>query len=300
MKNEKATNNRFMKVCVTGLVMAATCMASALTVPTPSATKGTYTSSIRISWNAVSGATKYQVRYGTSSSYDSSYALKTLSGTALNLTGVTAGRTYYFWVCPYDRSGSRWYNKSKYASGYAQQASRLSLSASGSTSSITLSWSVSGTAPSSYRVFRSVINNYSYATLVASCSSGARRYVDTRVNDGVPYYYWLCYLRNGTWYRIGSVSGRRMSYALSNGGSSGSAYISGSSTLRYNSSAKYYLYVGGKKVSATWTRSGQATMQSKGSYGLLKATNKPNSTFKVTVHAKYNGRTYGKTVTITR
>lgn len=290
-----------LKALVAGFAAMVTCAVSALTVPTPTASKGTYTGSIKVSWNYVSGATKYQVRYGTSSSYSSSSALKTMTGTSLSVTGVTAGKTYYFWVCPYDSKGVRWYNSSKYASGYAKQSARVNFSGSGSTSCNTLTWSVSGTAPSSYRLYRSPINNYSYATQIATLGSGARRYSDTMAMSGATYYYWLCYQVNGTWYRVGSVAARRTTV---NGGSygngSGSAYISGATSLRSGSSAKYYLYVGGKKVSASWSKSGQATMQSKGTYGLLKATNRPNSTFKVTVRATYKGKSYTKTVTITR
>ena len=289
-----------IKTLAFSLVALVTSVASALTVPTPTASKGTYSGSIKISWYSVTGATKYQVRYSTSSSYSSSSALKTQTGTTLTVTGVTAGRTYYFWVCPYDKSGSRWYNTSKYASGYSRQSTRVTVSASSSTSYNRVSWSVSGSSPSAFRVYRSPINNYSYATHVATGGSSARSYTD-RSATGATYYYWVVYNLNGTWYRVGSVAARRTT--VNNGSyndGSGAAYISGSSSLRYGSSAKYYLYVGGKKVSATWSRSGQATMQSKGSYGLLKATNKPISTFSVTVRATYKGRTYSKSVKITR
>lgn len=293
--NRKTNKNGIVKSLAFGVVALVTCAASALTVPTPTASKGTYTSSIKVSWGAVTGATKYQVRYGTSSSYSSSVALKTLTGRTLTLTGVTAGRTYYFWVCPFDSKGVRWYNTSRYAYGYAQKPTQVKLSGSGSTSCNTITWTVSGTVPSAYRLYRSPVNIYSCATLVATLSSSARRYSDTKAMSGATYYYWLSYKLNGTWYRVGSVSARRTT-----SGSGSGAYISGATSLKAGSSTKYYLYVGGKKVSASWSRSGQATMQSHGTYGLLKATNRPNTTFKVTVRATYKGKTYTKMVTITR
>ena len=90
------------------------------------------------------------------------------------------------------------------------------------------------------------------------------------------------------------------------GGSSGTKgyYISGPTKLAYGRTANYYLYYNGKKVtsaSVAWSRSGLCTMSDKGSYGMLRASNRPvGSTNKVTVRFKYKGFSGSKSVTITR
>ena len=87
-------------------------------------------------------------------------------------------------------------------------------------------------------------------------------------------------------------------------GNSGGYFISGPSSVKYLGTASYYLYHNNQKItssSVSWSRSGQCTMSDKGSYGYLKATNKPTgSSMKVTVIVKYNGFHGTKTVTITR
>lgn len=207
---------------------------SAMNTPsTLTASRGTYSEFVYISWSSVSGAQGYRIKRSTSPNYSTATTLKDVSSSVGGLYdySAAAGRTYYYWVLPSD-GAYWWYTANKYAQGY-----RASASTSSSTGSSTSAYS-----------------NY-----------------------------------NGN---------------TSANGNSGGCSISGNNTLRAGKSAKYYLYVGGKKVtskSVAWSRSGLATMQDKGSYGLLKATTiKPATTNKVTVRADYSGRHAQKTVTITR
>lgn len=69
-----------------------------ISAPSSLSAYATSESSISLSWSYVSGATYYKVYYGTSNSsyyakcYDSYY------DTSAQITGLSAGTTYYFWV----------------------------------------------------------------------------------------------------------------------------------------------------------------------------------------------------------
>lgn len=274
-------------VCL-GVAMPLT--ANALTVPTPTASYGTYTSYIKVTWSSVSGATKgYYIKRSTSSNYSSATTIATASKSSCTYydSSAVAGRVYYYWVCPHDGETS-YYNTSKYAQGL-RATSKQSYSITGSTSVnigslITLTFS----GPT--------------ATWRTSSSCGALTQTSGKnvILRGMSLGTVTVYATyNGTTYsKTITVT------AASGGGGGGSAYISGSTSLRYLGSANYYLYVGGKKVTANsvaWTCSGRATMSDKGYYGLLKATIRPaTSTEKVKAIAKYSGRSYSKQVTISR
>jgi hypothetical protein len=89
-----------------------------LTVPEPTASKGTYTSYVKVSWDSVSGAVKYILKRSTTESYDSATNLATVTSTSYNDSSAEVGRKYYYWVCPVNSSGTGYYNKSRYDYGY--------------------------------------------------------------------------------------------------------------------------------------------------------------------------------------
>jgi hypothetical protein len=89
-----------------------------LTIPQPTASKGTYTGYVKISWDSVSGAAKYIIKRGTTSTYSSAMDLATVTSTSYNDSSAIAGQTYYYWVCPVNSSGTGYYNTTKYDTGY--------------------------------------------------------------------------------------------------------------------------------------------------------------------------------------
>lgn len=75
---------------------------------TPSSVKATKHSStsVQISWSAVSNASSYYVFYSTSSSFSSSSTYVTVSSASTIITGLSAKRTYYFWIAAVNSTGS--------------------------------------------------------------------------------------------------------------------------------------------------------------------------------------------------
>ena len=84
-----------------------------------SASDGTYTDKVYVSWSASSGATSYTVYRSTSSSGTKSSLVSTAS-TSWNDTTATAGTTYYYWVKASNSAGTSGY--SSYDTGYRASA----------------------------------------------------------------------------------------------------------------------------------------------------------------------------------
>ena len=86
------------------------------------------------------------------------------------------------------------------------------------------------------------------------------------------------------------------------GGGGSDYYISGSSSLRYGSTAKYSLYYNGSKLSnVSWSIG--SYLRSSVSSGVLTVTptSRPVTTFKTAVYALVSGKRVGsKSITITR
>lgn len=71
---------------------------STINPPTGVTATSTSESTITVSWNAVSGATKYDVYYSTSPYSSSAIYLGNTGYLSTKITEVSSGTTYYFWV----------------------------------------------------------------------------------------------------------------------------------------------------------------------------------------------------------
>ena len=143
-------------------------------------------SSISLSWNSVSGAESYKIYRSTSASGSYTF-IKSTSSTYYSDSSVSSGVTYYYKVSAVNSAGES--SQSSYVSaridGTTAPNTPSGLSASASSSSISLSWnSVSGAE--SYKIYRSTSVSGSY-TFIKSTSS--TYYSDSSVSSGVTYYY---------------------------------------------------------------------------------------------------------------
>jgi surface antigen len=84
-----------------------------------SASDGTYTNRVSITWNSVTNASSYEVWRGTSSYSGSASKIGTSSGTSYNDYSVTPGTYYYYWIKAKNSGGTSSF--SSYNRGHAQQ-----------------------------------------------------------------------------------------------------------------------------------------------------------------------------------
>ena len=153
----------------------------------PSVTAGnSSTGKPKLTWNAVSGAVKYEVYRSTRQ--NSGYSLLgTTTSTSYVNTGASTGTTYYYRVKAVNRNGM--------ASGYSNIVSGKAKAAAPAAPSVTagnsstgkprLTWkAVSGAV--SYRIYRSESRGTGYSLLGTTSSTS---YVNTGAAAGKTYYY---------------------------------------------------------------------------------------------------------------
>jgi uncharacterized protein (TIGR02145 family)/uncharacterized repeat protein (TIGR02543 family) len=151
-------------------------------------------SSIAVSWSAVSGATEYYVYRSASASGSYSLVEKT-SSTSVTNTGLSSGTTYYYKVSSYNNGGES--SQSSYASATTNltvPSAPTNVSATAASSnSITVSWStVSGA--SGYYVYRSTSASGSYSQVENTSSASV---TNTGLSSGTTYYYKVSAYNNG-------------------------------------------------------------------------------------------------------
>jgi fibronectin type 3 domain-containing protein len=171
-------------------------------VTTPSAPTGVTataisSSSISVSWNAVSGATSYEVYYEIGASSTKNFAGTTYS-TSYTHTGLTASTNYYYYIKAANSAGKSGYSSHAYATtssssgggggGATTPSAPIGVTASAvSSSSINVSWnSVSGAT--SYKVYYE-IGSSSTKNLAGTAYSTS--YTHTGLTASTTYYYYI-------------------------------------------------------------------------------------------------------------
>ncbi|NMC56299.1 MAG: hypothetical protein GYA50_03650 [Eubacteriaceae bacterium] len=163
----------------------ATCLKVIPATPVLTVSANTYTS-LKVSWNAVNGATGYRVYRSTSSSGTYTYLGATTS-TSYTSTGLATGRYYYYKVLAYTTVNGVTTYSAYSAVKYAKvKPSTPTISAeSYSSNSIKVSWgAVSGATM--YELYWAASESGNYALLK---STTAAYFVHTSLSTGRTYYY---------------------------------------------------------------------------------------------------------------
>ena len=160
------------------------------TPSTPSASDGTYTDKVLISWSSVSGANSYIIYRSTSA--NGTYSQATSSSSPYYDTSATIGTTYYYRLkaCSGSSGTGICSDYSNYDTGYRAIATPNTPTASDGdyTDKVRISWSsVSGA--NSYIIYRCTSTNSSSCSQIGTDSSSP--YNDTSSTAGIIYYYRL-------------------------------------------------------------------------------------------------------------
>ena len=143
-------------------------------------------SSIRVSWNPVSGATGYDIYYEIGSSTNKNFA-GSIANSPYTHTSLEQDTTYCYYIKAKNSAGASDFSSSASAKTQLEEPNTpTGLTAKAiSSSSISLSWN-SVSKASGYYVYRSTSSSGSYPR-VASLSSTT--YTDTDLSAGKTYYY---------------------------------------------------------------------------------------------------------------
>ena len=154
-----------------------------------SASDGTYTDKVRVSWSAPSSGpspTGYKIFRNTSNSSSGASQIGTSSASPYDDTGGSAGVTYWYWAKAYNSAGNSGFSNGD--SGYL----RISLpgsftltatpACSGTSPQIRLNWAVSSGAQT-YDVYRNGSLYYSDLT--------GNQFINTLVTAGTSYTYYV-------------------------------------------------------------------------------------------------------------
>ena len=161
-----------------------------------SATDGTSTTQVTVTWNAVTGASHYRVYRATTSGGTKTALGSWQTGLSYADTSASAGTTYYYFVvAAVDASGTRPSTYSSYNTGYravvAIPAPPTGVNAAdgSSTANVAVTWTASSGA-TSYSVWRGTSSSSGSAASIASGLTSTS-HNDTSATPGVRYYYWV-------------------------------------------------------------------------------------------------------------
>ena len=158
-----------------------------------SASDGTSTAGVIVTWDAVASANSYSVWRGTSSSSAAASQIASgLTSTSYTDSSAVVGTTYYYWVKATNLGGtSGWSNSDTGYRKVAAPSAPTGVTASDglSATEIVVAWNAVSTADS-YSVWRGTSSSSSSATRIASDIT-VTSYSDSSAVAGTTYYYWV-------------------------------------------------------------------------------------------------------------
>ena len=175
---------------IDGTVFEFTPPSTTLAAPTDvTASQGTPTHHVAITWAAVSGAASYQVYRSTDNNFSDAIKIAGgITGDSYNDATTIPATLYYYWVCA--RNSQMIGPASASASGYIPLAAPTGVSATTNLAHhVAVTWNpVAGAA--SYQVFRSTTDDFSTAVRIATGLT-ATFFNDTTAVLGDSYFYWV-------------------------------------------------------------------------------------------------------------
>jgi hypothetical protein len=159
-----------------------------------SASDGTFTNKIRITWNASDLATGYTVWRHTANSSAAATEIGSAAGTTYDDVATVAKTTYYYWVKATNAAGVSGFSTSD--SGWRAEPkppmpavpTGVAASDGAHTDKVSVTWKASAGA-TSYKVYRYTSNNPNAASQIGI--STTTTYNDTTAKTELTYYYWV-------------------------------------------------------------------------------------------------------------
>jgi uncharacterized protein (DUF1800 family)/fibronectin type 3 domain-containing protein len=141
---------------------------------------------VKLAWNAVTGATSYQIFRSTTGTFDAP-AIATVTTTTFKNEGLINGTAYSYRVAARNAGGNGPYSSIVTATPNAPPAAPTNLTATAGNVMVTLGWTpVAGAT--GYRVYRGTATNAQAAAPIATDLT-APAFVDASVTNGVTYFY---------------------------------------------------------------------------------------------------------------
>jgi hypothetical protein len=173
---------------VTQTVTIALTVVELLPPTSVSATKGTYTDKVRITWSAAANATGYQVWRNTVNESLTAELQGTTSSTTYDDTTAAQGSTYYYWVKSTNVLGVSAFSASDSGSLNLPAPSGVSATKRTYTDKVRITWSAVSSA-TGYEVWRNTSSDSATATKIGSATSTT--FDDTTAVAETTYYYWV-------------------------------------------------------------------------------------------------------------
>jgi hypothetical protein len=159
------------------------------------ASDGTYTDKVQITWNAPTGATHYKVFRNTSNTHTGeSEIVSSHPSSSYDDTSATPGTTYYYWVQACNTGGCSTY--SSFDTGYRAASPTIPTPPTGVSASdgtypdkVQITWNASSGA-TYYKVFSNTSNTHTGETILTP-SHPTSTYDDIIATPGTTYYYWV-------------------------------------------------------------------------------------------------------------
>jgi fibronectin-binding autotransporter adhesin len=155
-----------------------------------SATDGSSTAAITVTWGAVTGATGYHVFRDTDAAPAGATGLGAQSSPYAD-TSATPGQLYYYWVVASNSTSSSTSDWSTANSGYRKLATVTGVAATENLSDkIRVTWTdIAG--ETGYSIWRNTEDAPGSAAIVGTAAANATSYDDTSADADRAYYYWV-------------------------------------------------------------------------------------------------------------